>query len=502
MHPEYVAGDIDDRLYGGFIEHYGRAIYGGIYEPGHPTADAHGFRRDVLDLVRELDVPLVRYPGGNFVSAYHWEDGIGPVADRPRRLDSAWRTIETNQVGVNEFAAWAKLAGAAVNMAVNLGTRGVDAACNLLEYCNHPGGSYWSDLRRSHGIEQPYGFRTWCLGNEMDGPWQVGHTTADAYGLLAQQTASAMRRLDSNLELVACGSSNSKMPTYPQWEETVLDHTYEDVDFISLHLYATNFDDDLGTFLAQSIDMDRYIETIVSVCDVVKAKKRSSKTMYVSFDEWNVWYHQRAADHRYLEGADWKIAPPLAEDIYTLEDALVAGCMLISLIKHAGRVKIACIAQLVNAIAPIFTETGGRAWRQTIFWPLLHASRYGRGTALQVQIDAPGYPNETFGMVPYLESVATLDDRDESLTIFAVNRKPDGPLPIEGDLRAFPGYRVREHLVLEHPDPKATNTADAPDRIVPHCRGDASLTAGRLTGHLPALSWNVIRLEPVAAGVS
>lgn len=492
---DYRIGEVDPRLYGSFIEHLGRAVYGGIYEPDHPTADEDGFRQDVLEVVRELGVPFVRYPGGNFVSGYTWEDGVGPVEDRPRRLDAAWMTTEPNLVGTNEFAAWARKAGAEVNMAVNLGTRGIDAARSLVEYCNHPGGTAWSDLRREHGVEQPHGVRTWCLGNEMDGPWQMGHTTADAYGKLAAQAATAMKWVDPTIELVACGSSNSKMPTYPEWELTVLDRAYDQIDYISLHIYYGNPEDDLGTFLARSLDMDRYIETVVAACDVVQAKKRSPKRVDISFDEWNVWYHSKGRDKEILAADPWQVAPPLTEESYTHEDALVVGCMLISLLKHADRVRIACLAQLVNALAPIMTETGGRVWRQATYWPFLHASRFGQGTALDVQVTAPVYDNATFGAVSLLEAVATRDEEAGTVTIFAVNRGQDGPLPLEGDLRALEGYRVAEHLVLEHQNPKATNTADAPDTVVPHAGGDASLDGGRLTATLPALSWNVIRLE-------
>lgn len=492
--PDYRIGDVDPRLYGSFIEHLGRAVYGGIYEPGHPTADEHGFRRDVLDLVRELGVPFIRYPGGNFVSGYTWEDGVGPVADRPRRLDAAWKTTETNEIGTNEFAAWAGLAGAEVNMTVNLGTRGIDAARALVEYCNHPQGTFWSDLRRSHGVDAPHGFRTWCLGNEMDGPWQMGHTTAEHYGRLAAQTATAMKWVDPGIELVVAGSSNARMPTFPQWEETVLEHTYEHVDYISLHTYYGNPDDDLGTFLAQSLEMDRAIETVAAVCDVVAAKQRSSKTMHIAFDEWNVWYHSKSRDRELLETRPWTVAPPLTEERYTLEDALVVGCMLISLLKHADRVKIACMAQLVNALAPIMTENGGTAWRQTTYYPFLHASRYGRGRVLDVQVRSPHYANPLFDSVPLLEAVATIDDERDTLTLFAVNRSQAGPLVLEGDLRFLEGYRVEEHLVLEHRDPKASNSVDAPHTVMPHDGGDASLDNGRLTATLPRLSWNVIRV--------
>jgi alpha-N-arabinofuranosidase len=491
---DFRIGEVDPRLYGSFVEHLGRCVYGGIYEPDHPTADDLGFRQDVLDLVRELRVPLVRYPGGNFLSGYNWEDGVGPVEERPTRLDLAWRTTEPNLVGTNEFAAWANRAGIDVNLAVNLGTRGIDAARNLVEYCNHPGGSYWSDLRKAHGVQDPHGIKLWCLGNEMDGPWQIGQKTADEYGRLANQTASAMRLVDPTIELVACGSSNSQMPTFPEWEATVLDHTYEKVDYISLHTYYRYTNDDLGTFLAQSLDMDNFIQSVIATCDFIQARTRLKKRLYLSFDEWNVWYHARDRDRSIMAEQPWQIAPPLTEDTYTHVDAVVVGTMLISLLKHADRVKIACLAQLVNVIAPIMTETGGSAWRQTIFYPFLHASHFGRGEVLDLQVASPSYANSTFDDVPLLEAVATIDDEQQTVNVFAVNRSQDESLRLEGDLRGLPGYIVAEHIVLSHDDPHACNTSKAPDTVTPHSNGSAKLTDGVLTAEIPKLSWNVIRL--------
>jgi alpha-N-arabinofuranosidase len=284
-------GEIDPRLFGSFVEHLGRCVYGGIYEPGHPEADAEGFREDVIELVKELDVSLVRYPGGNFVSGYNWEDGVGPREERPRRVELAWKVIESNQMGTNEFIQWCRKTGVEPNMAVNLGSRDFDAARNLVEYCNFPKGTYWSDLRRSHGHIEPHGIKLWCLGNEMDGPWQIGHQTAEEYGRIACEAAKVMKWVDPTIELVACGSSSLEMPTYPQWESTVLDHTYEHVDYISLHIYLRNPDGNIPRFLARSLGMDDYIKTVIATCDQIKAKKRSNKTIMLSFDEWNVWYH-------------------------------------------------------------------------------------------------------------------------------------------------------------------------------------------------------------------
>ncbi|MBJ9991367.1 arabinosylfuranosidase ArfA [Paenibacillus sp. S28] len=483
--------EVDKRIYGSFIEHLGRAVYGGIYDPSHPETDSLGFREDVKQLVQELGVPIIRYPGGNFVSGYNWEDGVGPRESRPRRLELAWRTIEPNEVGTNEFMAWAKEIGSEVMMAVNLGTRDVDAARNLLEYCNHPSGSYWSDLRRSHGYDQPHKVKTWCLGNEMDGPWQIGQKTPQEYGRLAYETGKAMKLVDPDIELVSCGSSSTGMPTFPEWEAITLDHTYDVADFVSLHQYYGNRDGDSANFLARTMDMDHFIRTVISTCDYVKAKKRSKKTMYLSFDEWNVWYHSNDADTKI---DPWTVGPPQLEDVYNFEDALLVGGMLITFLKHADRVKMACLAQLVNVIAPIMTETGGRSWKQTIFYPYLHASRYGRGVSLQPIVDSPKYDAQDYTDVPYLETAVVYNEEEEELTIFALNRHLEEALDVECDVRGFEGYQIAEHIVLENDDLKAVNTA-AEESVKPHSRGSAALKDGFVSARLSKASWNVIRLK-------
>ncbi|TBL81699.1 alpha-N-arabinofuranosidase [Paenibacillus thalictri] len=488
---EYIISEIDSRIYGNFVEHLGRCVYEGVYEPDHPSADEHGYRSDVIELVKQLNVPIIRYPGGNFVSGYNWEDGIGPIEQRPRRLELAWRTIETNEIGTNEFVTWAKKVGAEVNMAVNLGTRGVDAARNMVEYCNHPSGSYWSDLRISHGYKDPHGIKTWCLGNEMDGPWQIGHKTAEEYGRAACEAAKAMKWVDPSIELVACGSSSSRMRTFAEWEATVLDHTYDHVDYISLHTYFGNAEDDTTNYLAKSLEMDHFIKSVAAICDYIQAKKRSKKKLMLSFDEWNVWYHSRQNDQKL---APWTVAPPQLEDVYNFEDALLVGLMLITLMKNADRVKIACMAQLINVIAPIMTSKGGGAWKQTIFYPYMHASVFGRGTALQTLVKSPKYDSKDFTDVPLLDSVAVYSEEREELTIFAVNRDMQEALLLEGDLRQFEGYRLVEHIVLAHDDLKAVNTELAPDNVKPSSDGNAELEDGKLTARLGKLSWNVIRL--------
>ncbi|WP_322173388.1 alpha-N-arabinofuranosidase [Acutalibacter caecimuris] len=497
LDPDHRISTIDKRIYGSFVEHLGRAVYGGVYQPGHASADEEGFRQDVLDLVRELNVPIVRYPGGNFVSNYFWEDGVGPVSQRPRRLELAWRSTEPNLVGINEFARWAQKAGTDIMMAVNLGTRGIDAACNLLEYCNHPAGTKYSDLRRSHGVENPYGIKTWCLGNEMDGPWQVGHKTAREYGHLANETAKALRQIDPSIQLVACGSSNTGMASYPQWEATVLEEAYDSVDFISLHTYYGNPENDTANFLARSDDMDNFIKTVTATCDFVKAKRRAKKSMMLSFDEWNVWFHSTPSDNDEMANRPWSVAPHLLEDQYTFEDALLVGLMLITLLKHSDRVRMACLAQLVNVIAPIMTEENGPAWRQTIYYPYLHASKYGRGVALHTALRSSRHDTKDFTDVTDVESVAVWDEEKGEVAIFAVNRDLEEEITLESDLRGFEGYHFEEHIVLENSDFKATNSAQGQNVTPRTVSGRNEQDGFILKTRLSPASWNVIRLKKV-----
>lgn len=488
----FKIAEVDKRIYGSFIEHLGRAVYNGIYQPGHPSADEDGFRRDVMELVKELDVPIIRYPGGNFVSNFYWEDSVGPKALRKKRLDLAWRTLESNEVGLGEFDKWLKKVNSQMMMAVNLGTRGISDALNLLEYCNLNTDSYYSNLRKSHGVKEPYNVKVWCLGNEMDGPWQTGHKTASEYGRLAAETAKAMKVMDPSIELVSCGSSNVEMPTFPEWEAVSLEETYDYVDYISLHNYYGNADNDTEDYLAKTQDMENFIHTVTAVCDYIKAKKRSKKTLNLSFDEWNVWFHAMASDNEEMEKRPWQTAPRLLEDIYDYEDAVLVGLILITFLKHADRLKMACLAQLVNVIAPIMTENDGGAWRQTIFYPFLHASKYGRGVALQPVVSTPVHDTKNHWDVTDIESIAVYNEEKDEVTIFAVNRNVKEDVAFEADVRGFEGYRVKEYLALENDDMKAVNSI-VKEQVAPYPKTEYTLENGSFTTIMKKCSWNVIR---------
>jgi len=493
----YQVGKIDPRLFGSFIEHLGRAVYSGIYEPTHPKADEQGFRTDVLELVRKLNVPIIRYPGGNFVSGFNWEDSVGPRNERPKRLDLAWFTTETNAVGLHEFYDWCQKAESNLMYCINLGTRGPENARDIVEYCNHPGGSKFSDMRIKNGRKEPFGIKLWCLGNEMDGPWQIGSKTAYEYGRIANESAKLMKWVDPSIELVACGSSNSEMPTFGSWELTMLDECYENIDYVSLHRYYGNPTNDTPGFLARTMDLDDFIKTVVSICDAIKGKKRSKHKINLSFDEWNVWYHSNEQDKEVWKRDKWGKALPILEDVYNFEDALLVGCMLITFLQNADRVKIACLAQLVNVIAPIMTEENGDCWAQTIFYPFMHVSNLGRGVSLRTLVDSPVYDCADYENVPYICSAATMDEESENVTIFCVNRHMNEDFVLNIDMRAFGKMQMESHIMLKHDDVKAVNTKDNPFNVVPSigpgCVMDNDVTAVKV----PALSWNVLRFNKV-----
>ncbi|WP_025158802.1 alpha-N-arabinofuranosidase [Leifsonia aquatica] len=496
LRPSDVIGAISPRIYGSFLEHLGRAVYDGIYEPGHPTADADGFRTDVIELVKELGVSTVRYPGGNFVSGFKWEDSVGPRDERPTRLDLAWHSTESNQIGLHEFQDWLDKVGSELMLAVNLGTRGVAEALDLLEYANHRGGTALSEQRIANGRTDPFGVKMWCLGNEMDGPWQVGHSTAEYYGTLAAKTAQAMKMVDPDLELVVCGSSSSSMPTFGEWERVTLTHAYDDVEYISCHAYYENTGD-LGAFLASGVDMDYFINSVVATADHVKAVRGSQKTIDISFDEWNIWYNTRFETVDRIAGVDnWPTAPRLLEDTYTVSDAVVFGSLLITLLKHADRVTSASLAQLVNVIAPIMTEPGGPAWRQTTFFPFAATSANGRGVALDVHVTSGTYATERFGEVPLVDAVATHDAEAGRYAVYAVSRAVDAPTELVidlADLGIDPADLTVTARTLSDPDLDAANTIEDPDRVslaeAPFTRDGSTLRI-----ELPAVSWTEILL--------
>ncbi len=468
-------------------------MYSGIYEPDHPSSDSDGFRTDILDLIGQMGVSCVRYPGGNFVSNYNWLDGVGPAHLRPKKVELAWRSIETNEFGLNEFMKWAKAANVQPMMTVNLGTRDIENALSLLEYCNLPGGTYYSDMRKQHGVAEPYNISLWCLGNEMDGKWQVGHRSAEEYGRVAEKTGRAMKMLDPSIQLVACGSSKSDMLTHPDWDITVLNHVYEVADYLSIHQYYGGQEKGTGAFLAQSLDFERYIDTIRSAIAVIRQRKRTAKEMYISVDEWGVWELPDTAVNDEVNKQPWQIAPKISEQIYTMQDALLFASMLMAMLRNADIVKIGCQSLLTNISACIMTEKGGGSWKQTIYYPFSLLSKYGRGTILETVYNGEYYSTEEFQAVPYLDALVVENEGNE-LTVFAVNRGETDCIDLRIDLQGYAELRPIDHIVLRADDPCATNEEDH-NAVTPFSKSDLLLEDHSVQASLEPMSFHVFRFS-------
>jgi alpha-N-arabinofuranosidase len=494
--------DFDRRILGSFLEHLGRAIYTGVYQPGSRFADARGFRTDVAKEIKDLGVPIVRYPGGNFVSGYNWLDGVGPKAQRPTVLDRAWNSLETNQFGTNDFIDWCALVGAEPLLGMNFGTGTAETAAAYVEYCNLERGTRWSELRRSHGYERPHNVRYWCLGNEMDGPWQIGQMSAREYGHKARDAAQQMRVIDPTLQLIACGSSGTFMPTYLTWDREVLEECYDQVDGISLHAYYGNTKEWSGNstarFLAMNLDMDRHIHEIAAVCDYVQGLQKSPKRLWLSFDEWNVWYRARGGDFTNGKRA---AAPHLLEEVYNLEDALLVGGFVNTLLRNSDRVRVACLAQLVNVIAPLVTNDTG-VLRQSTFYPYSWALRYARGRVLDLRVEAETYPITGAGLqadfardgaVPFIDLVATIDDQAGQAAVFMLNRDLQNEREVTLEFDDITPARMLACETLTGADLKAFNTFADPRRVVPQ-RLDAAAAGSRMTFKLPPRSYTVAQL--------
>jgi alpha-L-arabinofuranosidase len=493
--------DFNRRLFGAFLEHLGRAVYTGVYEPGSPLSDKRGFRKDTLQEVKDLAVPIMRYPGGNFVSGYNWIDGVGPKKNRPTVLERAWNSLETNQFGTNDFMDWAKAVGTEPLLGFNLGTGTSEMAVAYIEYCNYSRGTKWSDLRRSHGYEEPHKVKYWCLGNEMDGPWQIGALTSREYGRKARDIAAQARVIDPDVQLIACGSSGPGMPTYLAWDREVLEECYDMVDGISLHCYYGNAETSAGKterYLAMNLDMDRQIQEISAVCDYVQGLKRSPKKLWLSFDEWNVWYRANKDDHTNGRG---KFAPKLLEEIYNLEDALLVGGLLNTLMRRSDRVRVGCLAQIVNVIAPLMTSDKG-VLRQSTYYPYAMVLKYAHGRVLDLNLDCETYPISAAGIrgsyardgqVPFVDVVATYDAGAGRVAVFALNRDLANERELALDFDDITPSSVLACETVTGSDLKAFNTFESPNKVG-IAKLDAAKAGAKMSVKLPPRSYTVVHL--------
>jgi alpha-N-arabinofuranosidase len=487
LHPDFTIAPVDQRLFGGFLEHLGRAVYQGIYQPESIHADENGFRKDVLEALKALRLTTMRYPGGNFASGYHWLDGVGPKEERPTLNDLAWGSIEPNKFGTDEFMTLCRIMDWQPMLACNLGTGTPEEARNWVEYCNLPAGTKYSNLRKTNGLADAYAVKLWCLGNEMDGPWQLGHVPAREYALRAQQAAKMMKDADPTIELTACGSCAVDLPTYLEWDREVLEYLGDQADYISLHRYAVN-KNDVGEFLASTKGIDRQIEDMDAVCRFIQARKHSARRVYLSFDEWNVWY--RTTGLEYTNGRG-KFAAHLVEEEFDLADALVVAGFMNSFIRHADCVKMASLAQVVNAIAPILTRDDDLLL-QTTYYPLLMIANRREGTALQARVCGPGYESKKYGPIDYIDASAIVN-RDR-LNVFLINRHFDETVPVsiefDGLLNA-----VESAEVLSGPCASSRNTFASPREISPQPFQSVRVHAGAAELEVPPLSYTAITIS-------
>lgn len=525
FHPGYQAGEIDRRLFGAFLEPIGDWVYGGIWNPEHEQADELGFRRDILELTRELGVTAVRLPGGNFMSGWEWKDSIGPREQRKAHLDLAWRQIESNQVGHDEYLAWAEKAGTEPLYTLNLGTGTIQDAIHCVEYSRIPGGTYWSDLRRKHGYEKPHAVKTWCLGNEMDGPWQISSFEKDpkGYGVKVHEASKAVKWVDPAAETVVCGSSTPNNRTWPEWDVDVLKECYETVDYMSLHYYHNAPEGNMAAYLSASDAFEDFLNREIAVCDVVQTMLRHPKKMMIAFDEYGTSFARQKEVTVGRAGAiDHSVYPEFSEHIqrpFRINDpahppvhdgnadsqilsALSLHSVLMMLLRHADRVKIGCMTIGLHQIG----HDEKHVWKQIGYYPFEMMIRYAKGISLLPSLegpcfDAPGYNLDDFNQalpypgIHYVEAAAAWQEEEQVLAVFLINRNWEEDMEFELDLSAFSGYELVEHVELYTEDLYAANTGENPEAVIPVINVKTACENGVVTGTLRKLSFNMIRMR-------
>lgn len=482
---ERVISDIDPKIYGNFLEHLGRCIDGGVFEEKSPLSDSNGFRRDVLDAAKKLNIPILRWPGGNFSSNYNWRDGIGPRDQRPARLEMAWGSVESNRFGTHEFLQYAEMMGTEPYICANFGTGGWQEAQQWVEYCNSTEDTAMTRLRKQNGRAEPWKVKYWGLGNEMDGPWQMGHRSAEDYGKFALEGAKLMKWTDPTVKLVAAGSSNFNRGAadWTGWNRTVLDYLKDHADYLSLHTYVGNTNNDYGEFLASSLLLDERLEVSEGTIRAALQTASPGRKIYIAFDEWNVWYRARGNKER---------GRKILEERYNLEDALVIATMLNSFVNHSHIVKIANMAQMVNVIAPMFTNDKG-LFLQTIYYPLQMFASNSRGKALQLFVESPHYKTQRVNEVPYLDASAAYDQG--SLVLNVVNRHQSQAVETEFEIEDKTFAGTVEISEVNGPDIKAENDFNVTRvKAVPH---SASAEGKKLRYSFPAHSYTMLKARLV-----
>ncbi len=530
LHPGYVIGEISPRLYGAFLEPIGTMVNGSMFNPKHPTADEDGFRRDWIDELKKCDLPALRLPGGNFVSCWEWKDSIGPKEQRKKHLDLAWHQYITNEVGHDEYLKWAEHIGAEPMYTVNLGTeRSIKELIHIIEYTNHEGGTYWSDLRKEYGREKPYGVKMWYLGNEMDGPWQLGSWERDpkGYGILCNEVSKAMKWVDGSIETAVCGSSAPFMEHFPQWDYEVMSECYNAVDYLSIHHYHHAAPGNYAQLLGGAEYYEDFINTEIAMCDFVQAKNRSPKKMMISFDEYGAMMHPLGEikhpawgpynmydahyrfdpDRGYVlhdpDNMNWfrrrSDGKPMPGDMM---NALANASIILAFMRHADRVKIGCMTGGLNTLVSTSKET---VWRSGAHYPFHMLSQLGRGVSLKPYVecdtfDIPEYVVDETSKYPekknvrFIDVAVAHDPEKGELNIFAINRDTDNTHEFELDVANFEGYTLKEHITLYDESMLKRNSPENPEELIPSADESTSLCDGKIVGEFKPLSWNVIRL--------
>ncbi len=493
LHPVFTIAPVDPRIFGGFLEHMGRCVYGGLYDPDSPQAGTDGLRRDVVAALRELRYTTVRYPGGNFASGYHWRDGVG--RERPVRQELGWRSIEPNTFGTHEFMAACRALDWTPMLTVNLGTGTPEEARDWVEYCNRPTGTALTDERAANGDPAPFKVPLWCLGNELDGPWQMGAVPARDYAWRAQQAAKLMKRTDPEIELIACGTCSQGLPTYLDWDQTVLEVLGEHLDYLSIHKFAVrNRALELGTpeatrdILSLPLGLEQFVRAVDATCRRVAAKQKRDEPVRLCVDEYNVWYRTLNAES---QDGRWTQAPPLLEEVYSLEDALVIAGYLNVFIRHADCVKLANLAQMVNVLGPLQTR-GDALLKQALFYVLRAYAQRRTGIALDGRLQG-GTFDGSYGPAPRIDFSAILDG--ERLHVFLVNRSLDSTETLVLDTPGLPvrGLVSAELLTADHPSD--CNSFEAPERVLPRDFDAVEIVDAQATLRLPPVSFVACTLQ-------
>ncbi len=526
VHPAYKIGEVDKRLFGAFLEPIGNWVYGGIYSPEHPTADDMGFRRDIIDAVREFDLPALRLPGGNWVSGWDWKNSIGPVENRKVQLDLSWFQIEPNLVGHDEYIEWAKRVNTDPMYTINLGTEEMKSAAQLVEYSRVSGGTYWSDLRKKHGYADPHPIKTWYLGNEMDGHWQIGSWEKDpvGFGIRTHEISKIVKWVDNKAETVFAGTSDHHKH-YPEWEMAALEQCYESVDYISLHHYHSAPEGDIANYLNISSVFEEYINTTIATCDYLQTKLRTPKKMYISFDEYGVNFaksievpYGRRGWHdvskSYFQFAprenDFKYHDPALQleadgrfHSHQMLNALATSSVLLTFLRHADRIKIGC---MTGGIRHALAFDGKHVWKNASYYPFYQMNILSRGgMSIMPVVDGPTFNTEQFALsgsnqsyayenVQAIESAAVYHEETGEATIFLINRAITDDIEVSLDVRGFEGYRFVEHIEMYTDDLAKGNRHDNPDAIKPQINTATRMDGGVVKVDAKKLSWNVIRL--------